>query len=282
MSEKMQDQHISTMRRLSTLLSGGHAASLKVKKDKKTGEKEKHSFFSIGKTKKSTKEKMMVKETVKSAPKGSKIVLVTGANEGVGLEFVKQFAGEPNTYVIALSKAAADRAPELRALATAAAKTTDNIRIVRLDVTSSKSIESAVKDINELTNGRIDLLINAASTATDPNVKVWDLKGTELEQELQNNLIGPISFTNALLPFLKPAPMEESAPMMKDESAAPMMEEPASMMKDEAAPMMKEPAPMMKDKAAAPQIDVPAIDAMAANRMEKMDGMKMDSMKMDA
>lgn len=47
-----------------------------------------------------------------------------------------------------------------------------------------QSIHNVTKDIVELTDGRIDLLINAAGTRGDPALKVWDLKGNELEEEV--------------------------------------------------------------------------------------------------
>lgn len=36
----------------------------------------------------------------------------------------------------------------------------------------------------ELTEGRVDILINAAGSRGDPALKIWDLKGSELEDEV--------------------------------------------------------------------------------------------------
>ncbi|KIJ38576.1 hypothetical protein M422DRAFT_33187 [Sphaerobolus stellatus SS14] len=212
--------------------------------------------------KEKTKEKVVVK---KGAAKGSKIVLVTGANEGVGLELVRQFAAEPNTFVIALAKTA-DKVPGLKSLVTASAKSGHNVRTVRLDVTSSRSIASAIKEITELTDGRVDLLVNAATTTTAPTIKVWELKGTELQDELQSNLIGPIAFTNALLPFLKAEPevkkAEEPSPAVAEaapKSSTEKMEE----AKVEVAEHMKSESMAMKMEETATATPTTNIDSVS-------------------
>lgn len=52
------------------------------------------------------------------------------------------------------------------------------------DTRPRQSTNSVVKDIVELTDGRVDLLINAAGSRGNPVLKVWDLKGSELEDEV--------------------------------------------------------------------------------------------------
>ncbi|KIJ51952.1 hypothetical protein M422DRAFT_26303 [Sphaerobolus stellatus SS14] len=109
------------------------------------------------------------------------------------------------------------------------------------------SITVAIKEITELTDGRVDL-VNAAITTTARTIKASELKGTELRM---SNFIGPIAFTNALLPFHKAEPevkkvkellpvaaeaaptrstekMEEAKEHMKSESMAMKMEETAT------------------------------------------------------
>jgi len=52
-------------------------------------------------------------------------------------------------------------------------------------LTPQQSTNNVVKDIVELTEGHIDLLINAAGSRGNPVLKVWDLKGNELEDEVR-------------------------------------------------------------------------------------------------
>jgi hypothetical protein len=53
----------------------------------------------------------------------------------------------------------------------------------------SQSIQGAAKDIVELTEGRIDVLINAAGSKGDPALKVWEIKGNELETEVRRKYV---------------------------------------------------------------------------------------------
>ena len=92
----------------------------------------------------------------KGAAKGKRVVVITGASKGVGLEFVKQFvsllpsslicipnaghmkqAGQPNTFVIALSRTA-EKSPALKEVVNASAKEGHNVRAIKLDLSSSR------------------------------------------------------------------------------------------------------------------------------------------------
>lgn len=47
-----------------------------------------------------------------------------------------------------------------------------------------KSIHNATKEVVELTEGRLDLLLHAAGSRGDPALKIWELQGSELEIEV--------------------------------------------------------------------------------------------------
>lgn len=90
------------------------------------------------------------------------IVLITGADRGLGLAMVKALSTSANQYTVLLSaksfhdaaKAASDLQDEFPA-----AK--DRIIPYEIDVTSDDSIHAAAQSI-ERTHGRIDVLINNA------------------------------------------------------------------------------------------------------------------------
>ncbi|HWA44102.1 MAG TPA: SDR family oxidoreductase [Hypericibacter adhaerens] len=114
-------------------------------------------------------------------------VLVTGANRGIGLEFVRQYAEE------GWKIHACCRDPK-NAEALAAIK--GDITIHRLDVTDDKQIAHLVK---ELKGDAIDIVINNAGVgggddSTDPE---------EWLKVFQINSIAPVRVAEALLPNLE-------------------------------------------------------------------------------
>jgi NAD(P)-dependent dehydrogenase (short-subunit alcohol dehydrogenase family) len=85
-------------------------------------------------------------------------VLITGANSGIGLEFVKQYAAKGWTII-----ATHRRAETPKSLAEIAARH-DKLRIERLDVTSIDEVNALAK---KLANVPIDVLINNAGVYND-------------------------------------------------------------------------------------------------------------------
>ncbi len=80
-------------------------------------------------------------------------LLITGANRGIGLEFVRQYAEEDWRIIACCREPAA--APELQALA----KTYANIQIYTLDVADFTQIDALAE---QLKGTKIDVLINNA------------------------------------------------------------------------------------------------------------------------
>jgi len=80
-------------------------------------------------------------------------ILITGANRGLGLEFVKQYTAE-DVKIIACC-----RAPEQASALQDLAKANSNIVIEKLDVTDDANITALAEKLKDTT---IDLLINCA------------------------------------------------------------------------------------------------------------------------
>ena len=80
-------------------------------------------------------------------------LLITGANRGIGLEFVRQYAAD-NWQVIACCREP-EAAPELQALT----KQYPDIQVMALDVGDFRQIDALA---NQLKDTRIDVLINNA------------------------------------------------------------------------------------------------------------------------
>jgi NAD(P)-dependent dehydrogenase (short-subunit alcohol dehydrogenase family) len=125
------------------------------------------------------------------------VVLITGANRGIGLALVKAFAGKRDT-VIATVRHSSDRA-ELDALAAASPKW---ISVIEMDVADPADIARARR---KLEAEPIDVLINNAGVSGPDSQGAVDMDFDGLEETLRINTIGPLRVSNAFLPNLKAA-----------------------------------------------------------------------------
>jgi len=115
--------------------------------------------------------------------------LVTGANRGLGIEFVKALRRRGYDVI-----AAARRPEEAKALAR------PGVRVVQLDVADEKSIESLAAQLRGVP---IDVLVNNAGV-TDPNdKKIEGLSFGAFERVFAVNVFGLAVLTKALLPNLR-------------------------------------------------------------------------------
>jgi len=136
------------------------------------------------------------------------VALVTGANQGIGLEIAKALAANGYTVLVGA------RDPER---GEAAARTiAGDARALPLDVTSPPSIAAAAERVRA-DFGRLDLLVNNAGishvgapgrslaeiiTAGRPSVASLD----EVRAVYETNVFGVVAVTQAMLPLLRQAP----------------------------------------------------------------------------
>jgi NAD(P)-dependent dehydrogenase (short-subunit alcohol dehydrogenase family) len=125
-------------------------------------------------------------------------ILVTGASRGLGLEFVRQFAGKGHFVYAACRQPA--QAEGLRSLL---AERMDTISVLPLDVEDDASIAAAVAQVNKSTP-KLSLLINNAGTGS-ANKGLSQLNRSEFRRVLETNTIGPALVTKAFLPLLESA-----------------------------------------------------------------------------
>jgi len=117
--------------------------------------------------------------------------VVTGANRGIGLEFVKQLTAR-GEQVEATVRGPGD-APELRTLARPGVR----LRIHRLDVADDASVDALAAQLS----GAVDVLINNAGVSGAKGGELID--PPDIVRVLNVNAVGTLRVTRALLPRLR-------------------------------------------------------------------------------
>lgn len=123
----------------------------------------------------------------------SGVVLITGANRGLGLEFAKEYCNAG--WTVFATAREPDKADELQKLG-------ERVHVVRLDVTDAASVAALAKSLERQP---LDLLINNAGLGVkiDGGPKLDQLKMADFERLMQVNAFGPVRVTQALLPNLR-------------------------------------------------------------------------------
>uniref|UniRef100_A0A8C8SSV0 C-factor-like n=1 Tax=Pelusios castaneus TaxID=367368 RepID=A0A8C8SSV0_9SAUR len=128
-------------------------------------------------------------------------VLVTGTNQGIGLELIKQFLekSNPPKWVFATCQDP-EGAQELQNLASRH----PNLVIVALEVTDPASIKATAARVEEHLKGSgLNLLINNAAIVRPTTLETETLEDMSLVYT--TNVTGPLLMSQAFLPLLKKA-----------------------------------------------------------------------------
>ncbi|KAL6876629.1 NAD(P)-binding protein [Trichoderma novae-zelandiae] len=135
------------------------------------------------------------------------VVLVTGANRGIGYEIVKALVQSPIPYKIFLAARDPSKgesaAASLRPLVNPQTASETSISVLQLDVSSPPSIEAAAEAVKREA-GRLDVLVNNAGIVDETPDPLLRLRNT-----LEINTIGPFAVTQAFKPLLKIQPEGE-------------------------------------------------------------------------
>ncbi|KIW59973.1 hypothetical protein PV05_00230 [Exophiala xenobiotica] len=143
-----------------------------------------------------------------SSPRRQRIILITGASQGLGLALATKLASFEHTHVLlsALSLASGEEAARsIQPVETSA------ITPLGLDINNDNSIRAAVSDISNRF-GRLDVLVYNAGIFLDrpskPGENVFLNDSGEvnfrdiLRQTFETNVISPLQLTESLLPVL--------------------------------------------------------------------------------
>ncbi len=127
---------------------------------------------------------------------GKTTVLITGANRGIGLEFVRQYSERDWNIIATVRKP--DEATELQALADA----DPNIVIEQLDVTDHPRIEALAAQYQDQP---IDILINNAGLTPRYASAFRRVKGVDFDiarRSYEVNALGPLKIAQQFMPHV--------------------------------------------------------------------------------
>jgi NAD(P)-dependent dehydrogenase (short-subunit alcohol dehydrogenase family) len=128
---------------------------------------------------------------------GGPVVVVTGANRGIGFEICRQLAARGAEVVLTARKPAAGAAA-LKKLA--AEKLTAAFH--PLDVTDGQSI-AALRDFVREKYGRLDVLINNAGIIAQGEAPALKVDLATVRTTLETNTLGPLHLAQMLVPLLR-------------------------------------------------------------------------------
>ena len=120
----------------------------------------------------------------------NKVILITGASSGIGLETAKLF--QTKNWKVAATMRSPEKAEELQKIA--------DLETLRLDVTDVDSIKSAFSETLEKF-GRIDAVVNNAGYGL---IGAFEAASAEqIEKQFQTNVFGLMNVCREILPYFR-------------------------------------------------------------------------------
>ncbi|MCE2490029.1 MAG: SDR family oxidoreductase [Anaerolineae bacterium] len=123
-------------------------------------------------------------------------IMISGANRGIGLEFVRQWLSRADVQVLATARSP-QQAGELNDMAGR------QLTVLPMDVSDPASVRSAVARVAEAVEG-LDLLVNnAAIKPPDAEQRLATLDPDSMLQTLRVNSLGPLLLARECVPLLR-------------------------------------------------------------------------------
>ncbi|KAK0635020.1 putative short chain dehydrogenase [Bombardia bombarda] len=131
------------------------------------------------------------------------IVLVTGANSGIGRETVKALLQSTSTYHVLMGTRDMEKGEKaLESLKKDVPETSSTVELLQVDVASDESIAQAFEKV-QAAHGRIDVLVNNAGIALDAEYVFGDISMREAwNKSYDVNVTGSNVMTDTFMPLL--------------------------------------------------------------------------------
>jgi NAD(P)-dependent dehydrogenase (short-subunit alcohol dehydrogenase family) len=129
------------------------------------------------------------------------VYVITGANRGIGLEFVNQLSCNPSNTVIASTRSLSSDLSALKSLN----KQHNNIYVLECNTSSFPSIHAFSLAVSKIigADGKIDYLLNSAAIQDIKDDDSLDLTEHNLLSHIQTNVLGPAEMVKSLLKHLQ-------------------------------------------------------------------------------
>jgi len=129
----------------------------------------------------------------------AKVILVTGANTGIGYELVRLLAEKNHIVYIGARKETAGK----EAQAKLHAEGFKTVKFVRIDVTDLETIQAAKETIDQA-EGRLDVLVNNAGIAKfEEKQNATSISLSTVRDTMETNFFGLIQTNIVFLPLLR-------------------------------------------------------------------------------
>jgi len=126
-----------------------------------------------------------------------KIVLVSGANKGIGHEVARQLAAKGfHVFVGARNADAGRKAAE------AISKQRGKATFLKIDVADNDSVTTAVREFSNVED-HLDVLVNNAGIIVDGDSAILEISDNLFRNTLETNTLGALRVTRAFAPLLR-------------------------------------------------------------------------------
>jgi NAD(P)-dependent dehydrogenase (short-subunit alcohol dehydrogenase family) len=127
--------------------------------------------------------------------------VLTGANRGLGLEFVRQLSQSSENVIVACVRSSSTDLGDLHSITS---QSKAKIHIAECDTSSLPSIHAFAKSLPQLlgNSSQVDVLLNNAGINATPDQTSLDINQESLREHIDVNVMGPAETVKVLMEHL--------------------------------------------------------------------------------